>query len=510
MDIKSYLAILRGNRWVIITTSIVTLAVVIFLSFTITPTYITTTTLRIATSSTGVVGYSDYMYADRLMNTYTKLATSRPVLDELGSKLNITILPKIEVKTISNTELIIITVESSNPTIAKDSANALAEILIIQGRELYSGGGKSVQEILSEQLIQAEKELKDARQEYDAFVLENPKETDQIALFFEKVKLKESTYTTLLDQYDEARLKERIRENIITVVEPAIEPLKPSKPNKLLNISLGFIVGLIGGIGLAFLFENLGTKLYTSKQIESVAEINIIGKIPALPKKRLFRLLKANDENMNTSFKEAFRRLHIQIATQNPKRDDGSSLKTILITSSEPGEGKSIITFNLAKAIAQSGKKVIIIDCDLHIPKQHIINGFSNEIGLSTVLNKKTNFIDTVQKTQYPGMHVLTSGPIPPNPEKLLGSTQMKSLIKFLSEQYYMVILDTPALLSISDSISLIPIVEGILLVARRNVIREEALREACKQLVEINGRMLGLVVNEAERITSYYYDRNK
>ncbi len=510
MDLKSYLAILRGNQWVIITTTIVSLAVVIFLSFTITPTYLTTTTLRIATSSTGVVGYSDYMYADRLMNTYTKLATSRPVLDELARKLNLSILPKIKVETISNTELIKITVESSNPTIAKDSANALADILIIQGQELYSGGGKSVQEILSEQLVQAEKELTDARQEYDAFVIANPKETDQIDLLYEKIKLKESTYTSLLDQYDEARLKERIRENIITIVEPAIEPVKPSKPNKLLNISLGFVVGLIGGIGLAFLFENLGTRLYTSKQIESVAEINIIGKIPALPKKRIFRLWKASDENTNTSFKEAFRRLHIQIATQNPKRDDGSSLKTVLITSSEPGEGKSTIAFNLAKAVAQSGKKVIIVDCDLHIPKQHIINNFQNNVGLSTIMNKETNFQEAVQKTQFPGLHVLTSGPLTENPEKLLASTQMKSLIKFLSDQYYMVILDTPALLSIADTIALMPIMDGILLVARRNVIREEALREACKQLVEINGNMLGLVINEAERITSYYYARNR
>lgn len=510
MDLKSYLAILRGNRWVIIITTAVTLAVVIFITFTITPTYITTTTLRIATSSSGVVGYSDYMYADRLMNTYTKLATSRPVLSELASELNLEILPEIKVETIPNTELIKITVETSDPIIAEKSANTLAEILITQGRELYSGGGKSVQEILSEQLVQAETELSDARHEYDAFVLENPKETDQILLLKEKIKLKESTYTSLLDQYDDARLKERIRENIISVVEPATQPETPAKPNKVMNIALGLIAGLMGGVGLAFLFENLGTRLYTSKQIEAVAELSTIGKIPALPQKRLFRLWKANDEGKNTSFKEAFRRLHIQIVTQSPKKEDGNPLKSLLITSSEPGEGKSTISFNLAKAIAQSGKKVIVVDCDLHIPKQHLINGFSNDIGLSTILNKETKFNETVQKTQYSGLHILTSGPLPPNPEKLLGSPQMISLIKFLSEQYDMVILDTPALLSIADTISIMRSVDGILLVARRNIIREEALREACKQLVDINGPILGLVVNEAERIGSYYYDRHR
>lgn len=510
MDLKSYLAILRGNRWVIIITTVVTLAVAIIVSFLMTPTYVTTTTLRIATSSSGVLGYSDYMYADRLMNTYIKLATSRPVLGELASELNLQILPKIDVETIPNTELIKITVETSDPVIAMRSANTLAGILIVQGQQLYSGGGKSVRDILSEQIAQAELELTDARHEYDAFISESPKETSQIALLNEKIKLKENTYTSLLDQYDEARLKEIIRENIISVVEPATEPESPAKPNKLMNIVLGLMAGLIGGVGLAFLFENLGSRLYTSKQIESVAELVTIGKIPALPQKRLFRLWKANDESKNTSYKEAFRRLHIQIVNQSTKNEKGAPLKTLLITSSEPGEGKSTISFNLAKAIAQSGKKVIIVDCDLHIPKQHIINGFPNDVGLSTILTKETNFNETVQKTQYPGMHVLTSGPLPQNPEKLLGSTQMKTLIKLLSEQYYMVILDTPALLSIADTISLMHYVDGILFVARRNVIREEALREACRQLVNIDGPMLGLVVNEAERIGSYYYDRNR
>ncbi len=508
MDLKSYLAILRGNRWVIIITTAVTLAAVILITFTMTPTYMTTTTLRIATSTSGVLGYSDYMYADRLMNTYTKLATSRPVLGELASELNLKTLPKIKVETIPNTELIKITVETSDPVIAMKSANTLAGILIVQGQQLYSGGGKSVREILGEQLSQAEKELTDARHEYDTFVAENPKDLPQIELLNEKIKLKESTYTSLLDQYDQARLKETMRENTITVVEPATLPDSPAKPNKPLNIIIGLMAGLVGGVGLAFLFENLGTRLYTSKQIEAVAELNTIGKIPSLPQKRLFRLWGASDQSKNTSFKEAFRRLHIQIVNQSQKKDDGSPLKTLLITSSEPGEGKSTISFNLAKAIAQSGKKVIIVDCDLHIPQQHIINELPNDVGLSTILTKETKFNQTVQKTQYPGLHVLTSGPLPRDPEKLLGSMQMKALIDLASDQYDMVILDTPALLSIADTISLMHKVDGILFVARRNVIQEEALREACRQLVNINGPMLGLVVNDAERIGSYYYDR--
>ncbi len=168
MDFKSYLAILSGYKWVILVTTIVSVAVVTVITFMTKPIYKASTTIRVATASAGSMGYSDYMYADRLMNTYTKLATSRPVLDELAKKLNVQSVPNITVETIPNTELIRISVESSIPFIAQFSANSLAEILIAQGRELYSGGGKSTQEILGEQLNQAENELNQARQDYDA------------------------------------------------------------------------------------------------------------------------------------------------------------------------------------------------------------------------------------------------------------------------------------------------------------------------------------------------------
>ncbi len=511
MDLKSYLVILRGNLWVILSTVVVTVAVVTLITFMTTPIYTASTTLRVATASSGVVGYSDYMYADRLMNTYTKLATSRPVIEELEKKLNLQSTPQIEVVTIPNTELIKISVESPDPIVAQNSANSLAEILIAQGQELYSGGEKSTQEILSEQLKQAEDELNQSRQDYDSYVSQYPKDLEQITAMSEAIQLKEKTYATLLDQYDQARLKAMIRANIITVVEPAIAPLIPSKPNKVVNIGLGFMVGLAGGVGLAFLFENLvGTRLYTSKQIEATTELNTIGKIPTMERRRLFSLRKHKKENFHSPFEEAFRRLHIQLFMKNTNNMKRNTFKTFLITSSEPGEGKSTITTNLAIAIAQSGKKVVIADCDLHIPKQHKILRLSNQVGLSTVLSQSMEIEDVVNNTRYPGMDVLTSGPLPPDPAKMLSSPQMKSLIKSLSQQYDIVLLDTPAFLAVAETAHLASIVDGVVLIVRRNYIREEAVRETCKQLSDIKAPMIGLVVNEAERNGTYYYYGHK
>ena len=278
---------------------IITVVVTTLITFMITPVYTASTTLRVATASTGSVGYSDYMYADRLMNTYTRIATSGPVLQELAEKLHLKSLPEIVVATIPNTELIKITVESSSPIIAKDSANTLAEILIEQGKEFYSGGGKSAQEILSEQVKLAEDELNLARQAYDKYVSENPNDTSSTDAMRNAIQLKENTYATLLEQYDQARLREMIRANIISVVEPSSLPSRPSKPNKLVNISLGFIVGLAGGFGLAFVLESLSNRLYTSKQIEAIAKMNVIGQIPLTERKWPVKWLRGSNEDNN-------------------------------------------------------------------------------------------------------------------------------------------------------------------------------------------------------------------
>jgi non-specific protein-tyrosine kinase len=326
----------------------------------------------------------------------------------------------------------------------------------------------------------------------------------------EAIQLKEKTYATLLDQYDQARVKEMSRTNMISVVEPAIVPLTPSKPNKVLNIGLGIIFGLIGGVGLAFLFENLfGSRLYSSKQIEEITELNTIGKIPSIERRRLVGLKNKKSEHYFFPFNEAFRRLHVQILLQNNNLPSRYSNKTFMITSSEPGEGKSTITSNLAIAIAQAGKKIIIVDCDLHIPKQHKNFLLPNTVGLSNLLNDP-NTIGAVQKTRYPGLFVITSGPQSPTPAKMLGSPNMTTLIQSLAKEYDIVLMDSPAFLAVADTAQLAPIVDGVVLVVRRNQIREEAVREACRQLADIKARVIGLVVNEAERSGTYYYYGHK
>jgi len=506
LNLKVYLSILWANMWVIILTTLVTAGVVTTFTLLTTPIYSASTTLRVASASLGSVSYTDYMTADRLMNTYTKIATSRPILYELANNLNLQSIPQVKVTTISSTELFKITVESPSPMIAKDAANGLAEILIAQSKEYYSGSGKSTQEILSEQVIQTESELSKLREEYNSLLVESPENTEQISKAADAIQLKETTYATLLQQYEQARLREALRENIISVVEPAVEPLSPAKPRKIVNISLGLVVGLIGGVALVFVLETFEARLYTADQIEIVTELVPIGKIPTFSNKGFLLAQNGNLKIRYTLFKESFRRLQSRIITQFNEKTSGKTVKTILFTSALPSEGKSTIVSNLAIAFAQNGKKTLVVDCDLRIPTQHKIIGLPNRQGLSDVLYQDTNSDDVIQKTRYNDMYLLSSGSLPQNPTELLGGSRMKILISKLTHQYDIIILDAPALLPVADTTLIAGLADGVVLVTRRAYSKEENVREACRQLGEINAHMLGVVINGVEQNGTYYY----
>ncbi|MCO7177087.1 CpsD/CapB family tyrosine-protein kinase [Sporolactobacillus kofuensis] len=184
------------------------------------------------------------------------------------------------------------------------------------------------------------------------------------------------------------------------------------------------------------------------------------------------------------------------------------SLKKIMFTSSGPGEGKSTTAANVAAVMAQQGKKVLLIDADLRKPTMHYTFRLSNLEGLTTLLTKKTNFEDSVKKTEVHNLFVLTSGPIPPNPAELLSSAAMASMIKYMMNQYDAVIIDSPPLLAVTDAQVLSALCDGVVLVTRAGVTDKTAAVKAKELLEKVKARILGVVLN-AKPITKsdgYYY----
>jgi capsular polysaccharide biosynthesis protein len=269
LELRDYLEILWRNKTIVLITALVTLAVVAAGTVSTTPVFSTTTILRIATNTVGTGSYSDFVYVERLMNTYARIATSKPVLDDLEERLSLQRMPVIKVETLPNTELIQISVEDEDPFLALETANTLAALLVEQGKVLYSGGRKSAQAILSEHLALTEQELILARNEVERLLAETPEDTLGIEDARRSLVLQQEIYGALLEQYEQSMVREAIRENMISIVEPAILPLTPARPRPLLNVILGITAGIIGGIGLAFLIDHLKGKNIISKQIQT-------------------------------------------------------------------------------------------------------------------------------------------------------------------------------------------------------------------------------------------------
>lgn len=208
-------------------------------------------------------------------------------------------------------------------------------------------------------------------------------------------------------------------------------------------------------------------------------------------------------EQAKSPIAEAYRTLRTNIQFS---KSDGE-LKSIMFTSSGPGEGKSTTTANTAVALAQSGKRVILMDCDLRKPVQHKIFAKRNK-GVTNALVEEINPLELLQETEVDNLLLLPSGPIPPNPSELLGTARMQQIIDFLKESCDLLIIDAPPVVAVTDASVLAAKVDGIVLVVNAGSNRPEMVQKAKELLVKAKGHILGVVLNrvEIEEEHAYYY----
>ncbi len=181
-------------------------------------------------------------------------------------------------------------------------------------------------------------------------------------------------------------------------------------------------------------------------------------------------------------------------------------LKKIVITSSNPEEGKSVVAANLAISIASTGSKVLLIDADLRRPKVHKLFFLENYKGLSSLLAGDLKIDDVANETPVENLHIITSGPIPPNPAEILGSAKMNQFIEKASSVYDIIIFDSPPVNTVADASILSSIADGVILVIEAGVTAREAAILAKEQLEKINARILGVVLNKAKQSSEGYY----
>lgn len=500
MELKHYIEIFGRRKWIIIVTTTTTLAIVTAATFFMTPIYSTSATVRIAQIQGRSIDYIDLNYSNRLINTYVELVRSRPFLEETIQRLDLDTRPAdlanmVSVEAVANTELLKITVESSSPEVAMLIANTLGELLVGEREKLYSGEGKSAREILFDQLVGLEGDLREERDRLQRLLDEqgNAIVSPDVQELQSRIGLHEQIYGTVLDAYESARLSDAARANSVSVVVLAAVPDSPVEPNMLLNIALGAVVGLAGGIGLAFLFENIDTAMYSPDELKIELQASLLGSIPELKvpaKLRGFPLLV--QPNGKSSGAEAFRVLRSNVLTLDHGRPPGS----LLVTSIEEGAGKSSVLINLAVALGQARKNIVAIDSDLRNPSLSRVFKIPNDLGLKNVIDQDSDSEDAIQETKIPGVRVLTSGPKPHNPAELLGLASMKTLITDLANWADFVLLDSPPLTQFSDAVVLAPLVDGVLLVVSRGGVSAHKVESTVELLKQVGAGQIGIVFN--------------
>ncbi len=324
-------------------------------------------------------------------------------------------------------------------------------------------------------------------------ILTYQKSNSQYQILKGDVDANRALYGTLLDRMKQVTAAATRTDTNIQVLDRAELPTAPYKPNKQENIALSMLFGLAGGIGLAFFIEYFDNTFKNTHEIEKTTRLPALGmipmqKFPAVVKRPLIAYSQSR-----SPVAEAFRSIGTFIMLSSSAKPP----KTILVTSPGEKEGKTTICINTAMALAESTGNGVIIDADLRKPKLHHSFGTDNAVGLSTFLSGNAEFEEgLIQKTQINGLNIITSGPIAPNPSELVVSRRMKDLLEALYTMYDFVIIDSPPLMGMSDSIYLSRIVDGSVIVIKAGETTKQVLSETKKIYRNINAKILGVVLN--------------
>ena len=332
-----------------------------------------------------------------------------------------------------------------------------------------------------------------------------------------QVETDRELYDGLLQRMKEAGVSAGLQSSNIHVVDVAQTPRFPYTPKKTRNLAVGLGIGLLLGAGLAFFIERLDNSLKTPDDIDRFLSLPSLGVIPSLdsaePKRKLLLREKQVETVVHTNvmslISESYRNLRVSVTlssgTEAPPR-------VLLLTSSHAGEGKTTTAINLAITLAQTGARVVLLDCDLRRPRIHRIIGRDNNEGLRQYLSGKADLDAVVKVSEIPNLSIITAGPLYPNPTELLGSPRMKEGLAWLAGEYDYVVIDSSPVLAVSDARILATMVDGVILVVKGGVTPKEVVQHAKRLIEDVHGRLLGILLNNVNvqsadyRYSSGYY----
>jgi capsular exopolysaccharide synthesis family protein len=336
----------------------------------------------------------------------------------------------------------------------------------------------------------------------------------EIAELVERIEnVKDSSFDydmiDLKNDAESAYLLEGLKANNISIEDPAVAPVYPIRPKKRLNVLLAAIVGLFGGLGLAFFFEYLDDGIKSTQEATKLTGWSFLGGIPKIGENKALPEFKKDmithvtpDDPAAEAYKAVRTGIFFSSTEEHP-------LRCILITSASPQEGKTTSLCNLGIVIAQGKNSVLLVDADMRKPRLHGVFKVKNDKGLSTFLLGKTDLEGVVRKTQVDGVSLVTSGPYTPNPSELLSGHKMEEFIASAKAKFDYILFDAPPVAVVTDPVVLSRIVDGVVFVVESGKTSARMLSRVRQTMDAAKIRMIGVLVNRISPKTDgyhYYY----
>ncbi len=494
MELLEYWHLFRKWLWLILLAAMVAAGAAYAFSIYQTPIYQASTRLEVSPGedNSPLVSYDDILMNERLTSTYAHKLTARPVLIKAFESVVEDVekhmeLADISVQPLRDTQLIDLQVQHPSPFVAAAIANNLPQVFITFNRAQQSERFRESMGALETELASINEEIMQVEGRIQALngVVDLESENRRI-LLGNRLAQYRSSYSFILAQLEEIRLAEASGLDTITVIEEALVPISPVRPRVLMNTLLAGIVGAMLGLGAAFLIEYLDDTVKTPDDVGRSTGLNTLGVVAKDRRRRGRERSIVTLIDPRSSNAEAYRAVRTGIQFSGVD----TPIRTLLITSAGPEDGKSVTAANLAVVLAQAGNRVVLVDADLRKPRQHTIWDLPNTVGLTgALLSEKIpedNISYLLSPTSVEDLWVITSGQLPPNPSELLGSHKMQALTDRILQDHDIVVFDSSPALAVTDPIVLGQAVDGVLVVVNAGENREQALVQTVMGLQKV------------------------
>lgn len=555
MELKQYWNLILKWKWLIVVGVLLAGGTAFLISRSMTPVYQATTRLLVTPGSPQASeSYSSVVASERLARTYAQLLKSKPLIEDTYQRLNGARLAEadtarsaagsslplplglfrpwvegllgrlglmeledrpasekmlaytISAEPVRDTQLINLRAEGTDPVWITEATNTLVEVFIEWQKGVQQSRYAESKAKLLAGMDRVQADIEEIESLFRALEAEgDTADRNELTRMQDQLAQYRNSYAALLNSYSNIDLAEANSGATVTVVSPAVVPTAPVRPRIMMNTLLAAVLGGLAAVGIAFLIEYLDDTVKTQDDLRT-ADLNLLAAVQRAPRNR-----NNGDDDLyatgqpNSLISESYRTLRTNLQFSSLDKP----LRTLVVTSALAAEGKTTTAANLAVVLAQDGKRVVLVDADLRRPNIHRLLGLPNRAGLTIALvDDPAALGGYVRDTEVDNLRVLTAGPVPPNPQEMLGSKRMADVLDKLKEDADVVIIDTPPALAVSDAKVLATRTDGVLLVVNTGHTRRGAVQQAVEGMRKVGANLVGGVLNmvPTRKGGGYYY----